>query len=72
MALQIRMHLTDAPKEKPQDSELGFGKIFTDHMFLMEYSQTAAGTTRASNRFTTFPCTRRARFCITAPKYLKA
>ena len=38
MALQIRMHLTDAPKEKPQDSELGFGKIFTDHMFLMEYS----------------------------------
>lgn len=29
----------EAPKAKPEDeSKLGFGKIFTDHMFLMNYS----------------------------------
>ena len=27
-------------KDKPQDeSKLGFGKIFTDHMFLMDYEE---------------------------------
>lgn len=35
---EIRIELTTAPKEKPADeSKLGFGKIFTDHMFLMNY-----------------------------------
>ncbi|MFA5657972.1 MAG: branched-chain amino acid aminotransferase [Oscillospiraceae bacterium] len=34
----IRIELTKAPKEKPADeSSLGFGQIFTDHMFIMEY-----------------------------------
>lgn len=37
--LDIKITRTTAPKEKPQDeSKLGFGSIFTDHMFLMEYS----------------------------------
>ena len=35
----IRIELTKNPKQKPQDeSKLGFGEIFTDHMFLMEYT----------------------------------
>ncbi|MCD8142072.1 MAG: branched-chain amino acid aminotransferase [Clostridiales bacterium] len=35
----IRIELTKTPKEKPADeSKLGFGKIFTDHMFLMNYT----------------------------------
>ena len=29
---------TTAPKQKPDASTLGFGKIFTDHMFVMDYS----------------------------------
>ena len=29
---------TAAPKEKPNADVLGFGKYFTDHMFVMEYS----------------------------------
>lgn len=34
----IRIELTKAPKAKPADeSALGFGKIFTDHMFIMDY-----------------------------------
>lgn len=35
---EIQVKLTSAPKAKPTDeSKLGFGSIFTDHMFLMNY-----------------------------------
>ncbi len=37
---EIRIVRTTAPKEKPKDeSKLGFGQIFTDHMFIMEYAE---------------------------------
>lgn len=37
---EIKIELTKTPKEKPTDqSRLGFGQIFTDHMFVMEYNQ---------------------------------
>ena len=37
--LDIKIVRTTEPKAKPQDeSKLGFGKIFTDHMFLMDYT----------------------------------
>lgn len=37
--LQIQVTKTDAPKAKPaQGTNLGFGKLFTDHMFLMDYT----------------------------------
>ena len=29
---------TDKPKEKPDQNALGFGKYFSDHMFIMEYT----------------------------------
>ncbi len=36
----IRIERTTSPKEKPADSsKLGFGNIFTDHMFLMNYDE---------------------------------
>ena len=35
----IKTELTKQPKQKPADEgKLGFGKLFTDHMFLMNYS----------------------------------
>ena len=35
---QIPVTLTDYPKQKPaDDSKLGFGKVFSDHMFIMDY-----------------------------------
>ena len=38
--LEIKITKTSAPKAKPQDtSALGFGKIFTDHMFIMEFTR---------------------------------
>ena len=37
--LDIKIERTKAPKAKPVDeTKLGFGKIFTDHMFLMDYT----------------------------------
>ena len=37
--LDIKIVKTEHPKQKPQDeSKLGFGKIFTDHMFVMDYT----------------------------------
>ena len=36
--LNISITKCDAPKAKPDPSTLGFGKIFTDHMFIADYS----------------------------------
>jgi len=36
MATTIPVTRTTGPKAKPRDEELGFGRYFTDHMFLME------------------------------------
>ena len=35
--MQIAITKTTAPKEKPAADTLGFGKYFTDHMFMMDY-----------------------------------
>jgi len=35
--LKITINKTTEPKVKPQAAELGFGKYFSDHMFMMEY-----------------------------------
>lgn len=35
--MEIRYELTNTPKAKPE-GKLGFGNIFTDHMFIMDYS----------------------------------
>ena len=36
--MEIKVTKTTSPKTKPDSSALGFGKHFTDHMFVMEYS----------------------------------
>lgn len=35
----IAIHRTSQPKPKPDESKLGFGTVFTDHMFLWEYDE---------------------------------
>ena len=37
--MQIEKILTTTPKEKPAADTLGFGKYFTDHMFMMDYAE---------------------------------
>ena len=40
MNQKISITLTSSPKQRPVDeSKLGFGRIFTDHMFMMDYSK---------------------------------
>ncbi len=36
--MEIKYELTKTPKEKPTGA-LGFGHIFTDHMFVMDYDE---------------------------------
>ena len=33
----IKIETTKSPKPRPDENKLGFGKYFTDHMFLMDY-----------------------------------
>lgn len=35
--MKITITKTTSPKQKPDQDNLGFGKYFTDHMFVMEY-----------------------------------
>ena len=35
--MEIEVHRTQSPAARPSDTELGFGRVFTDHMFLMDF-----------------------------------
>jgi len=39
MVQEIRVERTTSPKEKTADDKLGFGVYYTDHMFVMEYTE---------------------------------
>ena len=40
--MEIKIERTTAPKPKPDQKALGFGKYLTDHMFLMDYNPSKA------------------------------
>lgn len=37
--MDIKITKTTSPKQKPNDNELVFGTVFTDHMFVMDYTE---------------------------------
>ena len=37
--MKIEITKTACPAEKPEASTLGFGKVFTDHMFVMDWDK---------------------------------
>jgi len=39
MTQSIRIERTQTPKQKPHANELGFGKYYTDHMFILDYDE---------------------------------
>ena len=39
MNYEIKVEKTTSPKQKPDQNNLGFGKHFTDHMFIMDYTE---------------------------------
>ena len=47
MTQKISIQKTKNPKAKPDQTKLGFGQYFTDHMFIMDIALKKAGTTPA-------------------------
>lgn len=39
MSSEIKITLTSSPKAKPDETNLPFGEYFTDHMFIMDYTE---------------------------------
>ncbi|MGE4284309.1 MAG: branched-chain amino acid aminotransferase [Clostridia bacterium] len=39
MSLEIKVEKTKVSKQKPDQDHLGFGQYFTDHMFIMDYTE---------------------------------
>ncbi|OAH58029.1 branched chain amino acid aminotransferase [Domibacillus aminovorans] len=39
MTEQINVQLAETKREKPDQTNLGFGRVFTDHMFMMDYTE---------------------------------
>ncbi len=39
MSISISVQRTTSPRPRPKDSELAFGKLFTDHMFLADWDE---------------------------------
>ncbi|MEN6347885.1 MAG: branched-chain amino acid aminotransferase [Syntrophomonas sp.] len=39
MTQEIKIERTKNPKQKPDANELGFGQFYTDHMFVMDYTE---------------------------------
>ena len=39
MSYQFPVTRTSNPKPRPDQTNLGFGKYFTDHMFIMDYDE---------------------------------
>lgn len=39
MSSEIKITLTSSPKAKPDENNLPFGEYFTDHMFIMDYTE---------------------------------
>ena len=39
MGYDFKIEKATVKKEKPEDKGLGFGRFFTDHMFLMNYNE---------------------------------
>jgi len=37
--MEIKVTLAQTDRTRPKDSDLGFGQVFTNHMFVMEYAQ---------------------------------
>lgn len=39
MSYEINIEKTKCPKQKPDQDKLGFGQYFTDHMFILDYTE---------------------------------
>lgn len=70
--MNITITKTTHPGTLPPSDQLGFGTVFTDHMFLMDYSADKDGMTRASCPTAPSRCPRPRASCTTAPRSSRA
>ena len=69
--MDIRIVETTTPSEKPEASKLGFGKIFTDHMFIMDYDPENGWHDARIVPLALLKFIPQARFCTMALRFLK-
>src|SRR3989475_3940453 len=55
MSEPIRINRATGKKQKPKDSELSFGTVFTDHMFVMDFQEERGGYDPRSGPSGPFP-----------------
>ena len=67
----IERRKVTARKEKPDSASLGFGKYFTDYMFVMDYEEREGGMIRESHLMNRSIWILPHRFSITGRPYLK-
>lgn len=67
----IRVELTSTKKPKPDPNQLSFGRVFTDHMFVMDYAADKDGTIQESFLTNPFQWTRPQWSITTAKPCLK-
>ena len=69
--MEIKFEKALSLKEKPDSSTLGFGKIFTDYMFMMDYSRKRVGTMLALYPLQIFHYTLHQQYYTMALKFLR-
>lgn len=69
--MEIKVVKATTLKEKPAANALGFGKHFTDHMFVMDYSVEKDGTMQESFLMLLLNLNRPAWYSITDRQSLK-
>lgn len=52
--MEIKINLAETNRIRPDDSALGFGQVFTDHMFVMDYSEDTGWHDARIERFADF------------------
>ena len=66
--MNITVTKTTHPGTLPPSDQLGFGAVFTDHMFVMDYTEKDGCTMPASCPTAPSPLTPPPAFCTTAPR----
>ena len=72
MEIPITKSVTIGQRPRPKsEAELGFGKYFTDHMFMMDYEKGKGWITPGSSRMGPSPWIPRPWYSITARRFLR-
>ena len=69
--MEIKIERAKTLKEKPDQNNLGFGTYFTDHMFMMDYTEGLVGTMLESFLMLLLQWIQQQWYCIMLKRHLK-